>query len=720
MTNADAPPRAGKAVAFEVLAPLAALALGLVMAHHPMIFSGLASVQTDLGDSRLINYILEHSYRWIRSEPNHRRFWSPPFFYPAVNVAAYSDVLLTVAPIYWAWRAFGAAPDTAFQLWMMSVSALNFAAGYALFRLALRMPWPSSTAGAFLIAFGAPRVNQVGHQQLLPFFYGLVAMIGVVRAFKERDGSLKRRGAWWLVASLGLVAQLYAGFYLGWFLIFGAALAFSWALMLPSCRGALLGVLARDSPLILLAGAIGAAALAPFLAHYTRAAQDLGPRWYPGVRASILRPWSWLHVGPGHWIWGWTADLPPFRALPGEVEHRLGLGLVTISVCVTGLYLGRREPLMRLSAFVAASLWVVATYLPGVLLADLALATALVGAARFYSDREHPGLKFVVAAALVALVTFERFPSWRVLGLAFFLLALVLLTAFRVHSDRLPFAAAVGLAIWLCLALFDVRVMAIVLGLIAPLALAAAYFRVGDWGRNLVAGMAAMAACSALLSHLDRPKSLAIGLLAPLVLVPALRRDRLRVPPRALAIAVVAALPVIVLFEFNDTLWIYVFEKVPGGSAIRAVGRVGLLMLVPAAIGLAAFFAAPATRRRPVLACGIGLACLAEQGITTPSYDKAANRARIEMLATRVDRRAEAFYYRPSTEGTAPWKYHLDAMWASLESRVPTVNGYSGGTPPGWWALVLVDQEYGPEVGRALAEWLRARRLPPERVQRID
>src|SRR4051794_21035649 len=82
-----------RTAAREVLLPLAAGAVGLLMAHHPMILSGLAGMQTDRGDTRLINYILEHSYLWLRSAPGHEQFWSPPFYYPAPNVAAYSDVL---------------------------------------------------------------------------------------------------------------------------------------------------------------------------------------------------------------------------------------------------------------------------------------------------------------------------------------------------------------------------------------------------------------------------------------------------------------------------------------------------------------------------------------------------------------------------------------------------------------------------------------------------
>src|SRR5215472_9256094 len=142
--------------------------LGLAMVHHPMILSGFARIQTDLGDTRLIHYLLEHGYRWSRREPAHRDLWSPPFFYPTANAAAYSDLLLGVGPVYWLWRVLGAPPDLAFGSWMVSMSALNYAAGLLLFGRGLGFGMPAAAAGASLVAFGAPRVNQLGHQQLLP------------------------------------------------------------------------------------------------------------------------------------------------------------------------------------------------------------------------------------------------------------------------------------------------------------------------------------------------------------------------------------------------------------------------------------------------------------------------------------------------------------------------------------------------------------------------
>src|SRR5262245_22439071 len=57
--------------------------LGLMMAHHPMLLSGLQRVQVNLGDTRFNNYVLEHAYRWLIGARHHGEFWNPPFYYPA-------------------------------------------------------------------------------------------------------------------------------------------------------------------------------------------------------------------------------------------------------------------------------------------------------------------------------------------------------------------------------------------------------------------------------------------------------------------------------------------------------------------------------------------------------------------------------------------------------------------------------------------------------------
>ena len=51
-------------------------------------------------------------------------------------------------------------------------------------------------------------------------------------------------------------------------------------------------------------------------------------------------------------------------------------------------------------------------------------------------------------------------------------------------------------------------------------------------------------------------------------------------------------------------------------------------------------------------------------------------------LANKVASDCDSFYYF-SNQSEPTW-IQLDAMWASLSLRVPTLNGYSGNTPPGW------------------------------------
>ena len=112
---------------------------------------------------------------------------------------------------------------------------------------------------------------------------------------------------------------------------------------------------------------------------------------------------------------------------------------------------------------------------------------------------------------------------------------------------------------------------------------------------------------------------------APVALLATLPRGWSRVGHRPMAIAVVVALWAIVLLEDQDTLWYLAYRFVPGGTAIRAVARAGLVVLIPAAIGFAAFFAAPWAGRRPLVAGFVFACCMIEQGMTTPAYDKDLN-----------------------------------------------------------------------------------------------
>jgi hypothetical protein len=107
-----------------------------------------------------------------------------------------------------------------------------------------------------------------------------------------------------------------------------------------------------------------------------------------------------------------------------------------------------------------------------------------------------------------------------------------------------------------------------------------------------------------------------------------------------------------------------------------------------------------------------GLA-LAEQGQTTPSFSKQQNRDDLAAIAAQMPSHCSAFLFSP-VQGYGPaWKYQLDAMWVQLETGVPTLNGYSGNSPPGWALGDTNLRGPGDEYHLALQvnHWLRERQL---------
>ena len=144
--------------------------LGVLMAHWPMISSGFQRLQTDLSDSRLIEYLLEHGYLWLQGGAGAPRFLEPSVLLPGEGrIAVHRPAGQREPAVLALPRRWGDA-DLAFGLWMVTMSALNYAAGALLFRKGLGLDPLPAAAGAFLVAFGAPRLNQMGHPQLLPCF----------------------------------------------------------------------------------------------------------------------------------------------------------------------------------------------------------------------------------------------------------------------------------------------------------------------------------------------------------------------------------------------------------------------------------------------------------------------------------------------------------------------------------------------------------------------
>jgi hypothetical protein len=408
------PPRWSHAL----LLPLGAAA-ALLLAFHPMIFSGFARTPGDLGDSRLINFLLEHTYRWLLRRPHHLDLWSPPVFYPAQNTAAYSDLLVSAGPFYWCWRALGAPADTAFQLWMLTVLMLNYVSMCVFLARVFRVRALAAAAGAALFAAGGSRLAACYHPQLYPHFFTVVALYALARFFAadaDRSRSRLSPGAWAAVFGLAVTAQLYASFYLGWFLGLALLVAVVVAVLRRETRRPLFAALRRRWRPVLGWGAASAALLAPLAWHYLEAAGAVGTRSWLGVAGGLPTPWGWVLADPTSWYYG---GLPFLHARPntGEMDQ-LGVGLLTAVLAAWGLWRGRKSPAVALIGWTAAALFVLTLSVPPYVSLWYICYYAVPGGSVIRAAHRVSQLVLIAAAAGVASFLDGRRRVWVAAALA--------------------------------------------------------------------------------------------------------------------------------------------------------------------------------------------------------------------------------------------------------------------------------------------------------------
>jgi hypothetical protein len=416
------PRRPGAAWGLARSAPaVVAWAAGTFLAFRDTFASHFARMQGEPVDTRLVTYILEHSYRWLRGMPAHQSLWSPPVFYPAPNTFAYSDSMLSVAPVYWLLRFVGLSPDTALQWWMLVIGTLNYLVCYVLLRRVVRVERAGAALGALLFAFGGARIAQIRHQQLLPHFYTLVALFAVIRLFETRAASEQRAREWrWPALFItGVVAQCYAEVYLAWFLILSLAIAAAWALAVPRYRRAFLSGLRRHALVLTVASFAGLVALAPLIVHYGAAAREAGYWDFSMIASMLPRLQSWLYMGSQSWLYHRLAATDIMRAIPMEHEQRIGLGIITTIGIIWGLWSARRRPMVGLTALTALTLVVLTLQWPGGLTAWHLVYTLVPGARAIRAVSRICLILLFPAAVGVALATDRlRAHRWLVAALA--------------------------------------------------------------------------------------------------------------------------------------------------------------------------------------------------------------------------------------------------------------------------------------------------------------
>ena len=141
----------------------------------------------------------------------------------------------------------------------------------------------------------------------------------------------------------------------------------------------------------------------------------------------------------------------------------------------------------------------------------------------------------------------------------------------------------------------------------------------------------------------------------------------------------------------SDTLWRAFVNLLPAAMAIRIMGRIALFLLIPTGLVVAWYLERLSQRNSPwakIAAVVIGLAVIAEQhAINRYAFSKRESMAEIQVLIDQIPQRCPVFYQ--ATASDANWRTVVNAMWAAIITEKATLNGYSGGFPPGYHAAKL-------------------------------
>jgi hypothetical protein len=163
------------------------------------------------------------------------------------------------------------------------------------------------------------------------------------------------------------------------------------------------------------------------------------------------------------------------------------------------------------------------------------------------------------------------------------------------------------------------------------------------------------------------------------------------------------------LYQGVSAWWFVRF--VPGGGAIRCVSRVCLIVDLFAVLGAIVWLDGVTARlrwsgMRVVVIGTVAAAIVFEQtGYVPKNFAKDAYFGEVRGYAEDV-RGADAIFLIPR-EDRPPFYTDVEAMWVGLEANVPTVNGYSGRTPPGYPYDYSVNlEDYGDD---RLRRWLEGK-----------
>jgi hypothetical protein len=303
-------------------APLLAL-LGLTMSFLPMWLHGEQLVPGDRGDGRLNLYFLEHGWRWLSGGELQQSLWDAPFFFPAANTMAYSDILLGIAPAYWLGRALGLDEFASLRGLYLILYLLNFGTMYWLLYKVCRFGALGAAVGAFFFAFSPPRNYAMGHIQTAGTFYIPLFWGCLVESFRNGKVNRWKRAGWISAVAACGVGLFYAGFYIFFFTALGSGIFVMALLLTRQGRQDILNYCRNNWLVLALGGGAAVLLILPGAMHYQAAAQMFsGNRPFTAIEFPSIT--TFLNTA-GYF---YKTVLP--ASMAKTVNARMGIGIVTL------------------------------------------------------------------------------------------------------------------------------------------------------------------------------------------------------------------------------------------------------------------------------------------------------------------------------------------------------------------------------------------------------
>jgi hypothetical protein len=307
---------------------------GLLVFHRATVLSGFDIVQADVGDSRLVVFLLEH---WHRVFTWDAEWTSPSMFYPVKGVLGYTEMLFGTGVFYTLFRSVGLDLFQATNATLVLLSLLAYVCAYWLLRRVLQASQFGSIAGAFFFAFAYPKFAQLAHLQLRFDFFQPLAL-GVIapalletRAMGPRE--LATRAS--IFAALVCLAASTA-FYNAWFFVFFAGLSAVVAVVASRAVRNLIVMRLHEArrvwwiPLVLCA-----VLLTPFLILYLPALKLGTQRTWEHTAEYLPHLSNYFWLGPEHFLWG-TLRFNSSEGVAYPIESHLGFGVGVTSLVFVG------------------------------------------------------------------------------------------------------------------------------------------------------------------------------------------------------------------------------------------------------------------------------------------------------------------------------------------------------------------------------------------------